>query len=110
MNRRELLERLAATPLIGRAFPAGDGVALTSCAHPEPATPPHQDELRAESLETIELDVPEHEFTERAVCVHCGATQIQIEDGEVPLACWAKRGAERYTALLQSMNQAWRKA
>lgn len=110
MNRRELLERLAAIPLVGRAFPAGDGVALTSCAHPETATPSQQGELRADSLETIELDVPDHEFAYNEVCVHCGASAQAIENGDVPLACWSRLAAERHKALVQSMSQTWNEA
>lgn len=103
MNRRDLFKRLAAVPVAAAVAPlviASDGVALNSIAHPtmegdfDPRNLHYtQDELTdlgelsADSLETIEIELPAHEFNMSYFCVHCWASQQDVEDGKAPAAC-----------------------
>lgn len=137
MNRRDLLKAVAAVPVAAVAAPLaiaepfdtatmqvkmrythGDGVALCSRAHPVSMEGDfdvanlHYDpgELSPDSLETVQLEVPEHEFGYNDLCVHCRVPAILVEDGRAEFACWTRLALQRAEALAYSMNQTWHEA
>lgn len=115
MNRRDLLTRLAAIPLLGSLVPVradnGDGVALKSCAHPESLRAlDEQADINPASLETMELDLPEHEFDCNDFCIHCRASCQSVVDNLAERACWSRLAAQRHRALVASMDQTWSEA
>ena len=105
MKRRDFLQRIAAVPVAAAvALPAiaDDGVALYSTAHPtgftcvnghpwcnlcvsdpfsEEALEEMWEKLSPDSLEEVELEMPEHEWNEYARCIHCGALARAVEEG-----------------------------
>lgn len=58
MNRRKLLGFLATVPFVGALIRHGDGVSLTSAAHPRTFTVTGWDELGNDKIETIEIEFP----------------------------------------------------
>lgn len=118
MNRRDLLKKIAAAPIAAAVAPlaiANDGVALNSVAHPavegdfDTANMRYEShELSPQSLETVEIEIPEHEWDYRCLCIHCGASRLAVEDGQEPLACWSRLAARRHQALLDSFAQTTR--
>lgn len=120
MNRRDLLKKLAAAPVAAVVAPlaiANDGVALNSMAHPtmegdfDTANLHYAKyELSADTFATMEIELPAHEWDARCVCLHCKATQTEVENGDVPLACWTRHANRRHKALVASTNQTWNEA
>lgn len=95
MNRRGFFRGLAAVPVAAVVAPLaianGDGVALTSMAHPLALEPmPYEaHELNHLYLETRQVEFPEHAWEPyRCVCLNCGATHIEVENGDRDRWCY----------------------
>ncbi|HSV90901.1 MAG TPA: hypothetical protein VLH80_07360 [Nitrospiraceae bacterium] len=99
MKRRDFLLKLGAgsvaVVLVPAAIAESDGVSLYSTAPPQDLTEESLErlceELRADTVETIEVNLPVHEFHPySARCIHCGVTQLWVEEGYAPVMCYAQ--------------------